>query len=65
MMQIGRQLVFMLALLCLGNAAPAGSQAVLDEASGGGVSEPVADLLVGTALILLAQARRFLRSSSR
>jgi len=55
----------MLALLCLGNAAPAGSQAVLDEASGGGVSEPVVDLLVGATLILLAQARRFLRSNSR
>ena len=65
MMQIGRQLVFMLALLCLGNAAPAGSQAVLDQASGGGVSELVAELLVGAALISLAQARRFLRSSSR
>jgi len=55
----------MLALLCLGNAAPAGSQAVLDQASGGGVSELVAELLVGAALISLAQARRFLRSSSR
>ena len=55
----------MLALLCPGNAAPAGSQAVLDEASGGGVSEPVAYLLVGATLMLLAQARRFRRSNSR
>jgi len=65
MRQIGRQFVFMLALLCPGNAAPAGSQAVLDEASGGGVSEPVAYLLVGATLMLLAQARRFRRSNSR